>query len=37
MIAKHNDNNDRRLEPSRRTVIPNTPSSTIFPGWGVKF
>ena len=36
MITKHNDT-ARRLEPSRRTVIPSSPSSTIFPGWGVKF
>jgi hypothetical protein len=37
MTAKHNDDLDRRLESTRRTVIPSTPSSAIFPGWGVKF
>jgi hypothetical protein len=37
MNANRNDNTDRRLEPSRRTVIPSAPSSAIFPGWGVKF
>jgi hypothetical protein len=37
MITKHTDTADRRPEPSRRTVIPSSPNSTIFPGWGVKF
>ena len=31
----HNETSDRR-DPARRTVIPSSPSSAIFPGWGVK-